>query len=545
MKGKIILKILLGIFVLVVLIKILTIVAVEPWVRKKVQTALNEKYKDYNVEIDKVHLSFIPSGIELNGITIASMQKYGENNTLNGEIESVKFKGIKFAKALFRKDFDIDEISISNYTLKGKIPFPEKTKPPAISRLNIRIGKVLVDKINVALEDSATSKAFSIREGILKVFDIRIEKSDTMQGNFRQFDFEAQELLSVSADSMYTYKAGGINYSDSLNRLSLNSLTIQPNYKDYDFTARRKLETDRVETEFSNVCLYDFAAEDYFKSGKLASSYIEIGKMELTVFRDKRKDDNHKKKPSFQELIYNYSGVLRIDSIGLKSGNITYTEHAEKANEPGKISFDDLNARIYNITNDTIYKTKDASVEMKAEALVMGKGKLNIVLKAKLFDNQNTFTANGSLSGMEVKEFNPMLEKNAFLFATSGKLEKLNFSFTANNNKATGQLTMLYDGLDLAVKNKRTDDTTSIKERIISIIANKKVLNSNPLPGEDVRIGTIDFERNPEKFLFSYCFKSILSGIKSSILKNPKEKKEKKTFIQKIFGKPEDKKQDK
>ena len=51
--------------------------------------------------------------------------------------------------------------------------------------------------------------------------------------------------------------------------------------------------------------------------------------MDLNVFRDLRKEDRHKKKSAFQELIYNYPGVLRIDSINLKNGNITYTEHAE------------------------------------------------------------------------------------------------------------------------------------------------------------------------------------------------------------------------
>lgn len=541
MKGEIALKIFIWIAVLVVVLVLVTPVIVEPLLQKKVQSALNEKYKDYIVDIDKVHLSLISSAVELKNITLASKQQHSGNKDLNGEIESVKFKGVSLLKALFKKDFDIDEVIISNYTIIGKVSFPKKAKPPTISHSNIRIGKLLVDKINLVLEDSSTSKAFSVKEGILKVYNIQIEKLDTLHGIVKQFDFEAEELLSVSTDSMYTFKASGITYSDSLNNLSLNGLSIQPNYKDYDFAARHEYETDRVEAVFSNIYLYNFPAATYFKSGNLISSYIEIGKMDLNVFRDKRKQFEHVNKPAFQEMIYNYYSAVRIDSIGLKSGNITYTEHVEKANEPGSISMNELVTRIYNVTNDTIYKTENASMEMKAEALLMGKGKITVALKAKLFDNQNTFSLNGTLSDIEAKELNPMLEKNAFVYATSGKIEKMNFSFTADNTKATGQLTMLYNGLDLAVKNKRTDDTTAIKERIMSIIANKKALNSNPVPGEEVRIGIIDYERDPEKFLFNYCFKSILSGIKSSLIKNTTEKKEKKTLIQKIFGKPDDK----
>lgn len=47
--------------------------------------------------------------------------------------------------------------------------------------------------------------------------------------------------------------------------------------------------------------------------------------------------------------------------------------------------------------------------------------------------------------------------------------------------------------------------------------------DSNPVPKEAVREGIIDNPRDPERFIFNYCAKSILSGIKSSIVKSPKK----------------------
>ncbi|MDO8899259.1 MAG: hypothetical protein Q7V19_16530, partial [Bacteroidales bacterium] len=115
----------------------------------------------------------------------------------------------------------------------------------------------------------------------------------------------------------------------------------------------------------------------------------------------------------------------------------------------------------------------------------------------------------------------PILEKNAFIYATSGKIEAMNFSFTANNTKSSGQMKLLYKGLNVAVKNKMTDDTTAVKERVISVIANMLIMHSNPMPDEEERQGVIVFERNPEKSFFSYCAKSLFSGIKSSVIKSP------------------------
>jgi hypothetical protein len=49
-------------------------------------------------------------------------------------------------------------------------------------------------------------------------------------------------------------------------------------------------------------------------------------------------------------------------------------------------------------------------------------------------------------------------------------------------------------------------------------------MDSNPIPGKNVREGIIDYDRDPERFLFGYCFKSILSGIQSTLVKSPDQK---------------------
>ena len=101
----------------------------------------------------------------------------------------------------------------------------------------------------------------------------------------------------------------------------------------------------------------------------------------------------------------------------------------------------------------------------------------------------------------------------------------MNFSYTANNTKASGELTLLYQKLNITVKNKRTDDTTALKERFISFIANRRIFNSNPVKGKGVRVGIIDYERDPERYIFHYFFNSILSGITSSLTDNQRKRK--------------------
>jgi hypothetical protein len=146
-----------------------------------------------------------------------------------------------------------------------------------------------------------------------------------------------------------------------------------------------------------------------------------------------------------------------------------------------------------------------------------------VELKTKLFNPDNTYSLHGTLTQMEVKNLNPMLEKTAMISATSGIVDNMKFYFTGNSTKASGKMTLLYHALELTVNNKRTNDATAIKERIISLIVNRKIIDSNPLAGKEVRVGIIDFKRDPEKFIFTYWFKSILSGVKTSLTKNNKD----------------------
>jgi hypothetical protein len=526
MKRKPLIVIIFGSIAFLLLIFLLFPAVVEALVEKKIQNKFNSSIQDYILDIGKVDISIINPGIELKNITLYSKKEKEGIPLLKGDIETINLQGVRLLKAIFRKDIEISELTISNIHFAGIFALPQKAAKPKISPLNISIDRLMLDKLFIDVKIDSTAQAFLIKDGLINMRYLEVKKSDTLSpAMIKQIEFNAEELQTVTSDSLYTYTASGINYSGNSHTLLVSNFAIQPNYSDYEFTARNQFESDRFEADFSQVSFHGFSAEEYIRSGNLASTYIEIGELELEAFRDKREEFRHINRPIFQEMIYSYPGMLDIDSVSILSGKITYTEHDEEANEPGMIWFNELNARIYGISNDTVYKTREAYVEIKAEALLMGKGKANIYLKGRLFDVENSFELKGTLAEMDVKDLNPILEKNAYVYATSGNVETMNFSFTADNTRATGRMKLIYKGLDLAVKNKRTDDTTAVKERLISAIANMKVMDSNPMPGEVARIGIIDYERDPEKFLFNYCVKSIMSGILSSLQRNPKGSK--------------------
>lgn len=520
MKGRVILKWVIGFLAIGLFIQLIVWVVIQPWVRNKVEITLNNNNSGYIFEIDKVKISIWPTSIMVKSIEIYSKLENEISPHSVGVVSSVNLKGINVFRALFKKDIKIKEIIISNSDIRDNIQFSQNEKPPVISDLNIQIGELFFENTNLEITDVATARSFYLELGNLKVYGFNIFKSDTLsQILFNHFIFNAKEISLNSADSLYSYTIQEVGYSTYSNLLEISMLSVVPNYSDYEFTNRFEYETDRFDAVLSNIRVTDFSAPIYMKSGSIISTNIEIGSFNLQAFRDKRKKFPHVNRPSFQELFYSYPAYLRIESIAILDGKITYIEHAEDASAAGFITFSSFKAAIQNITNDTIYKTDTAFIELQTKALLMGKGKLSARLKSKLFDPQNTFTLEGSLTSMQIDALNPMLENNAFVYVTSGTIDAMDFSFLANNTKASGEITMLYHDLNFKVVNKKTNETTAVIERVKSFIAGLIVMDSNPISGKNVRQGVIDYERDPEKFLFNYSFKAIFSGMKHTLVK--------------------------
>ncbi len=524
MKQKLFLKILLGLAALLLCIKMLTVSVIESWLKRNAEAAFNENIPGLNLEIDDVHISLIKAGLRLEGISVQSVTPFADSMEMDGKIAAINIKGLHLLNLLFKSGIDIVEISVSDSYIRGNIPLTNiSNKSPFIFPVGIRIARIHLNNINLSINDITSSQSYVMDQGSLLMKGLHVERWDTLSPVVVEpFNFEAQKLESVSAKGNYTFQVAGLNYSSDINKMVAKQFLIKPNYPHYEFASHFKYQTDRIDGRFSDITFHNLCAAEYFKSGTLKSSFMEIGKMDIDVFRDKRKPFEHVKKPAFQEMIYNYPGCLKIDSVSMR-GKIVYAELVEGAEAPGSIHFDDLYGNLYNITNDSACKTQRPYFQLKAEALLMGESRMKVLLNAKLFDPDNTFTLEGNLEEMAIPNLNPVLENLAFIYAKTGQFESMHFNFTANNSKASGKMKLFYNNLKIDVLDKQTGSRSGLKQWIQSVIANTIIIKANPTPGNPPREGIIDYSRDPERFLFNYSFKSILSGIQHSLSKESKE----------------------
>lgn len=527
MKKKRFIKIVFAVFILIILLFIITIVFLTPWLDGKIKSALSNQDSAYTIEYAKTHVILFNREIKLESVSINTKNPVPDKNELTAHIDDISFKGINIFKLIFNNDLNIREIIIKEPQASGTIPFKVDSVKAVLMPLNLELGKLVLDNLSFSIKDTSSPKSYVIKNGDLEFTGIHISKNDTLSKNvLKQMDIKLPFFSTITADSLYTLTVRQFEYSGEKGILSIDSFYSHPNYEGYDFTNRKEFVTSRMDAAVGDIILHDFNLPGLIDSGELISSYVEIGDLALKVFKDGRKKIKHVERPMLQEMIYSYPGRLQIDSLFINSGNIIYTEHALKAASPGTVTFKKVESRIYNINSDTLQQSKDSWLEINAGCDFMGTGKLDVTLRAKYGDGSNLFIFRGSLGAMQVDDLNPIIEKNAGLSANKGMIDKMKFNLSGNNFNSSGDLLLLYHDLTLDMEIKDLEEKSEVKELIISFIANLKIKNANPLPGQEVRKGEIYFERDKERYIINYCFKSVLSGVLSTII-NVKDTPEK------------------
>jgi len=486
----------------------------EPYIKKKIGKELNDK-SGHSIEIRDIHIKWFLPGAALNGISI-NEKPDTESARVKGTIESVQIESISLFKLVFRGDFNAQRIKIYKSKLRVSIPRNEKDSKPVISKNGISIGGIVLDQINLELFSRSDSQRVEISEMQARLKQIEITENDSITIDLISLlELKMPIFKWQTADSMYLVRARGLSYSNITGLLKTDSLSINPSYSEYDFTGQFYYQKDRIEAVLSNIQMHDFSMDSLFQKGDFICNYIAIGNMDLDVFRDKRREFRHVQRKMLQEALYDYPGLLRIDSLQLLNGTMTYTEHAEDADEAGSVTLTRLRSMVKNIRNNPQYRNQDEWLTLKGEFLLMGEGQLKTELRVKLFEPHHAFFLSGTMGEMNLNELNRILENNSYV-SVNGMAHSLNFDFNADDEKATGKLTFLYSGMKLKVKN----DNSRFRNRIENWLINASVMDSNPLPGEKPREGIISYQRDPERFLFSYSVKTLMTGIKSTLTDN-------------------------
>ena len=346
----------------------------------------------------------------------------------------------------------------------------------------------------------------------------------------QEFKFSLPNYEILLKDSLNKLKIGLISVDK--NQIKVNDLELIPRVGRYQYGRTVGKQTDVMNIHVPLLVLESPDYERFLEQEVLAAKSLKVSDIYASMFRDKRYPrETGIYRPMPQELMRNAGLELRLDTFVIENATIRYAEFFEKGMVPGEMLFTDINAGLYPFhlsTSDNPYPLE--------ESFLLATTKLNGVADLNLqghlfFEEPYPMRINAQLGKFDMRTLNSILETNAFVNVKRGTVNRADWSFVADNDKAVGQMAFSYSDLHLILLNHRTLEKAKGRDAILTFVLNSFAVRSNN-PRRYLRKpieGKIYQERDKEKFIFNYWWKTTFSGMKGSLgLGQAKPEKEKK-----------------
>lgn len=387
---------------------------------------------------------------------------------------------------------------------------------------SLSINKIEIKNAGVVIyrSFSDTTIVLNSKDNNIDVRNFRIDESALLAGRYflaDTFNVSIKKLDFVLADGLYTLKAQKCETSYTDSSMVIVDAQLIPNYSKKEFDDEAGHQTDRMKVKAGVVELTGMNVNLFFENNTLIARQLLIDSLDLQAFRDKNLERKPKEIPSLQKTIKSLPIYLAIEKVKVMHSAITYEEVAPGQSKAGKIFFSDVNATLTGLINDSTAITPENKLIMIASSRFMNSGTVEAQYTFPMQTNLMVFDCRGSITGLKMTDLNQIVEPNANIKIKEGVVDKMEFYFKANDVRSSGKMTFLYHDLAVELKDKQTHKT-KLKEEVLSFLVNSIIIKKdNPLRNKEVRITPISYERNRERFIFNYTWKSLLSGIKPAI----------------------------
>ncbi|NOT76071.1 MAG: DUF748 domain-containing protein [Cyclobacteriaceae bacterium] len=492
-------------------------------IKQTVITKIEElKSKGILIEYESIDVNSFSGSIK---ITDVKVDEEGPDSicVAGATLSEIEVQGLSVISYLLKKKISIASIYLKepwiqyssrsrkfNSTTEGQ----QSGDKPGLKGIEIELFKI--DSGKVEMVDSASCKVTMKGRLNLSVknFSIINLSSDSVQWKVESVVANGIEIDLPTR--FYNMKLQQVAYYQNDQMIQLDSLFLKTTLDRAEFAKRSAKQVDQFNVVMPSLQILGF---DPGKSAQPSIIAREINlHFDMDVYRDKRYPRAWRK-PKILPIPFlrKFSFPIKIDSLIILPSKIVYHEHPEKGEGVGKISFNELKGGMYNISNDS---TGEAS--MRVYSKFMNAGDLNVNFTFPL-EKQKLYTVKGSLTNFSMPSINTMLEPAAHIKIESGKMQAMKFDFSYDSKESNGELELRYSDLKVvAIKDDEEKSTNKIVTLIIGALIKKKIDKNDPI---DKRTGTIKWERDTQKAILNYWWKSVFSGFKSVFGFNSSPKK--------------------
>ena len=482
--------------------------------------------KDGSIDQKKPGINFNSKGIKLDGIVI--------KNSLPSSISAHKLE---------IEDLDMNILYMSS---KNRQDGEFRVKLELLNNFDnvlthLQVDTAMLSDISLNIRNISDSAANAVKVDSIGIIIHKIHVDTSMVDDAKPaiingVVIDLKGKTEISKDSLYEFQTGKIHYNFPDQRITVDSFYLTPLFESEEFFKRARYQTDRVKLFGQKLEFDGINLKELLSNGHVHISDISIDQLNADIYRDKHypiKPGTYKPLP--REQLMSIKRAFTIDSVHVTNAYLKYREMDAKSDEPGEVFLDQGNVTVYNITNQLMEgEKKDLILDLHAR--IMGQTLMSLKVHFPLNPDTLSFWLTGKTEKLDLTSLNPLTTNLLGIGIIKGKGSTDIQYIAGTDSTAKGSLVFRYKKLRVMPYSRKKEKLKKgVLSPLISFMINDLVVKSNnPKFARKPRVGQVYFERDTQKSVVNYVWKSVLSGLMSTMGFNTKAQKQERKEVKKI-----------
>ncbi len=537
-KWSVVKKLLAGLAILLVVFFAAFYFLLTPQLVKTLEEAVYQETGGvYTLHIEGADINAAELSVQLQGISLAPNAQLtdsvsGVESVVFAKMEQFELSFSNMAALLTQSKVVIDRLNLKNPEL---IYYVHKSAAEE-GESDINVDSTL---LNASQYGSLMVKELLLSDGRIEVFQVgtdtqQIAYSDKILFELANFEFNASlkrfvdyssfrltldELAMIDPERFLQLNAQNAVLNSLDSSFVAQELELVPTVERSEFAQKRgfqsmapdaKVKHLKIEgLSYLNIALHQFAE----------ARKITIDTCELKLFKNHKNDAiGFKQRLLPNTFLKQLANKVEIDSIDIRELAV----HIEEQTTDGhfaKMKFTHINGLITNVYNDREKVKEYPKMFVQASGWLGGEAECELFAEFELDHDNDAFSVKGEVDELELKVLNPFVDPMSHVKFTDGFVEELEFKMNADDFYARGKVKLNLSDVAIGIGEKRKGESKG--KRILKTIAvsagNLALQVHQEFSSDAKRKGTIGYHRDREKTVFSYVFRSALSGILSAV----------------------------
>ncbi len=489
------------------------------WVNKNLESLINSNpERAYDIRFEMVDFDYLSRVISISEVKISPAGPQA-GVFVEGQVEQVELNKLDLLRLFLNKELALEELVFFkpqfDVFVSGENPDQEKAGEGLKSLFGDILSRGQIENFKLG-QAHVRMMRDGEQIGSLSNFNVLATElaTDSLKWNYPiPFDFGR---ILISIDSLghrftngHILKTGRIEFDTRSQQLKILTPSLKYEEGRRQASTRMEFQVDVVELELDSMVFSGLEANSNLYSDlDVRARKLEISGLVLDDFRNShipRPPDEVK--PLFQGMVQKISFPLKLDTLRIVNGAISYGESVPGKDEDWKFQLDHVNGALINVTSIPEYQSALGHVGANFTAKIGGAGSMTIEIDVPYARDE--FDLKATLTDFPLSKISEILKPLMNGRIETGDLVRLELEMHADSIKSVNQFRFDYTDLKMEIFQKDSQK----KNRLMSVITNI-LLNQSNLPDEKKYLTpAYTTERHRYRGPFHLIWKSTKEGM--------------------------------